>query len=186
MVPALSTALLNAQTQSPAPEPAKTPVTDDLKQHWNDYVDWLDKKGMKGKPELDSNGLGFKMLEQYKKENPGTLISKETVLPVQKEFQRYRENRIAELRAHKGMVNDRYVTPTENLDWFMQDLSQDDGYPGQKTTSWKSPAAFMNMPNGKKEMVKKFVPTDGTIDWKKAADSLKLPLTTTNPGTASN
>lgn len=124
-----------------------------LKKDWNAYTDWLAKKGLKGHPSLDvglgDKNVGMQYVRQYKKENPSSLVSPENINEIQGHFQNYRDFAINQLRNKKAMLNDqiapngRYVTPTENLDFFMKDLSKVDGIPGQRTTSWKFPNEFL-------------------------------------------
>ena len=40
-------------------------VTNKLREDWNNYISWLDLKGMRGKAELDTNDLGGKVLLSY-------------------------------------------------------------------------------------------------------------------------
>ena len=49
-------------------------LSDKLRTHWGAYLDWLDTKGLRGKPELDSNDLGGKMIDEYRKQFPETLV----------------------------------------------------------------------------------------------------------------
>ena len=124
-----------------------------LKKDWNSYQLWLKSKGLAGKPELDKGvgdqNLGMQYVKQYKKENPASLVSPETIAEVQGHFKNYRDYAIQQLREKKAMLNDpknpngRYVAPDENLDFFMKDLSKVDNIPGSKTTSWQFPPSFL-------------------------------------------
>ena len=126
-----------------------------LKTDWNTYVNWLAQKGLKGHPSLDSgvgdSNVGIQQVKQFQKENPGTLISPETISEVQSHFQNYREYVLNKLRTDPkhNMITDpktgeqRSALPDENLDFFMRDLSKVDGIPGQKTTNWQFPSAFL-------------------------------------------
>ena len=40
-------------------------VSDDVKSDWNNFLTWLDKKGLKGKPELDKDNKGNELFKQY-------------------------------------------------------------------------------------------------------------------------
>lgn len=116
--------------------PTEAPVDNKLRTDWNNYISWLDKKGLKGHPSLDKSNLGFKMIEEYRKENPSTLVSKENILPIQKEFQRYREWALEQ--AKKGQA--KLTVAPEN---FMKALSIIDGIPGQRTTSFQFPESYL-------------------------------------------
>lgn len=156
-------AMQNSQPAAVTPVPGNTlpPETDpaaqrasQLKTDWNRYVDWLDKKGIKGSTQLDAgkgaNNLGIKYVMQYKKENPDSLVSPETIKEVQGHMNNYRDFTIDKLRNNKAQIADnasptgsRKVKPGENLDYYMKNLSSNDGVPGQQTTSWKFPTDFL-------------------------------------------
>lgn len=124
-----------------------------LKTDWNDFVDFAEKRGLKGHPELDK-GLGeenngIRLVRQYQKENPNTLVTPENIAEIQTHFKNYRDYSINQLRTKKAQLTDaqnptgRYVTPDENLDFYMKDLSKIDGIPGSRTTSWRFPKSFL-------------------------------------------
>jgi len=61
-------------------------VDNNLRRAWNDYTSWLDKKGLKGHPSLDHNDLSFKMIDEYRRQNPKTPLNRDTIIPIQQEF----------------------------------------------------------------------------------------------------
>jgi hypothetical protein len=136
-------------------EPA---IDDKVKEEWNKYTSWLEEKGMKGKPELDSDQLGFKMLDEYRKANPNTILSKDLILPIQREFQTYRQKALENIKTGKATFNGKEED-------FMPGLSKLDGYPGRYTTSYKFPSATVTtLDNGipvEKKIIP-FAPTDIT------------------------
>jgi len=77
-------ALFSGEGEPKAEEPK---VDNKLREDWNAYVTWLEKKGVKGKPELDKNDLGGKIIDENRKEIPTTLVSRETIVPIQTFFQ---------------------------------------------------------------------------------------------------
>lgn len=138
-----------------------------LKKSWNDFQEWLGKKGLVGHPELDKgvgedNG-GIKAVRQYQKENPNTLVTPENIPEIQKHFQNYREFVINKLRTdpkHNQITDpktgiSRSALPNENLDFFMRELSKVDGLPGQLTSKHRFPSEFLTTiykdPSGKVE-----------------------------------
>lgn len=133
----------------------KPPVSNKTRQDWNDYVNWLDKKGLKGHPSLDHNDNGFKMIDQYRKENPSTSISRESVIPIQKEFSNYRNYAIQQIEKGGGQF-----APGVNKDNFLRALSTIDGIPGQRTTSYQFPSGYMTDMNTKETKNKGFMTTD--------------------------
>ena len=124
-------------------------VSTKLRGDWNNYTTWLKGKGMQGHPSLDKNDLGGQMIDQYQKENPTTSVNRAAIIPIQQELIKYRNYAINELRNKRWQLvdsenpNGRFVTPTENLDTYMKDLSIDDGYAGSKTTNYKFPEMYM-------------------------------------------
>lgn len=122
-------------TPTPTPEPI---VDNNLRKAWNDYTMWLSKQGMRGKPELDKGGLGFLMIDKYRKEHPETPISKEVIPVIQKEFGNYRQYAIDQIKKGKASF-----APNTNEQNFMKDLSIVDGIPGQRTTSFSFPESYL-------------------------------------------
>lgn len=64
-------------------DPTTPIINNQVRQEWNTYIDWLRNKGMAGHPDLDKNGLGYEMLEQFRRENPMTVLRKEIITPLQ-------------------------------------------------------------------------------------------------------
>jgi hypothetical protein len=106
-------------------------IAPEKKQAWNQYVDWLDTKGMKGSKQLDSKGLGNKMIEEYNKENPDSGLSVDDVRGVQETMFRTAEAARAFDKRRGGKESDK----------IMEGTSKFDGYAGSKTTSFKFPSA---------------------------------------------
>src|SRR6185312_6865089 len=138
--------LLASALGDPKDAPKSSPKIDNnVRAAWNDYISWLDKKGLKGSPALDHNDLGGKMIDEYRKEHPDTPITREMVVPIQKEFSNYRNWAINQIESGKGAY-----APGTNKDNFLKSLSVVDGIPGQMTTSYSFPKSYMNtFENGK-------------------------------------
>lgn len=119
-------------------DPTTKPIDNNVRKSWNDYVDFLKKKGVAGSPELDKGGLGNAMLDQYIRENPGTYLKPEMVKDIQADFSNYRNFALSQVKAGK-MVFDEGV----NEGNFMQELSKLDSYPGSLTTRHKFPFEYM-------------------------------------------
>lgn len=118
------------------------PIPVQLKEDWNAYLNWLDKKGMKGKPELDKGGLGNKLFEQYLKENPNTTLSVEQIPNIRKAYLQMREQGLKDYKEGKmsfssGTTPENYMKhivlneQTENPNYVGQHLTQTP-FPGQK------------------------------------------------------
>jgi len=115
------------------------PVIDNkVRNDWNNYVSWLDKKGMKGHPSLDKNGLWNKMIEKYREENPNTVITKDIIVPIQKDFDNYRKYSLDQVKSGKLLFDEGV---DENN--FMKNLSVVDGIAGQRTTSFQYPMDYL-------------------------------------------
>ena len=119
-----------------------------VREAWNTYVDFLDKKGLKGSASLDKDDFGGKMIDEFKKLNPETPISRDIIVPIQKEFQNYRKFRLDQIKKGELKFNDGV---DENN--FMRALSVVDGIPGQRTTSFKFPDDYMKLYNEKDELL---------------------------------
>lgn len=114
-------------------------VTNKLREDWNNYLSWLDLKGMRGKAELDTNDLGGKMIDEYRKQFPDTSVSRENIIPIQNEFKKYRDWVLSEVAAKRASLAEGTTPET-----FMKDLSKVDGYAGSLTTSFKFPSSYLN------------------------------------------
>lgn len=130
--------LLKVSNSTPNPPENEQPITNQTRKDWNDYLAWLETKKLRGKPELDKNNLGIQMIEEYRKVNPNTTITKEMVVPIQKEFQKYREWSLDQVKQGKAQL-----TPGVTPDNYMKALSIVDGIPGQRTTSFAFPQTYL-------------------------------------------
>jgi len=77
--------------------------------------------------------------------NPNTPITREIIPTIQKEFSKYRDWSLEEVKAGRSALSEG-VTP-EN---YMRALSIVDGIPGQRTTSFKFPLSYMQTFNNGK------------------------------------
>jgi hypothetical protein len=128
------------------PDGKKEIVIDNkIREGWNSYVDWLEAKGLKGNPSLDKDDFGGQMIDKYKLENPDSPISREMIIPIQKDFSVYRDFVLEDVKNKKARLADG-VTP----ETFMKDLSVVDGIAGQKTTKFKFPFKYLETYMGDK------------------------------------
>lgn len=119
-------------------DPTPAPVTNEQRQGWNQYVQFLKKRGIAGDPKLDTNGLGKNLFNQYLKENPNSPLTPDSIIPIQHDFANYRQWAINNIKAGKGAFADG-----TNEDNFMKELSRVDGYPGQYTTRHEFPKEYL-------------------------------------------
>jgi len=122
---------LKVTTPPEGDHPAKE-LTPQQRQDWNNYVDYVEKKGFKGSPQLDKKdtGLAKKLFDEYVKANPATSINYDTVKSVQYEMQKLKDS-AQEFAARRNDPNAKNI---------MSGVSPVDGWPGSKTTSFKFPA----------------------------------------------
>ena len=125
---------LLASATNPEPEPAPAPINDNIKQAWNDYTAYLNKKGLMGSATLDAGDTGLKTLAMYQKENPSTILTKEHIPIIQQAFSDYRGRALADIKAGRA------TGPKNPDETFMPGLSKIDGIPGSMTTSYQFPA----------------------------------------------
>lgn len=114
-------------------------VTNQQRQDWNQYIQYLQKRKLAGDPSLDTNNLGKNMLAKYIKENPNTSLTVDSVIPIQKDFANYRQWAIDNIKKGKGEF-----APGTNEGNFMQELSRVDGIPGQYTTRHQFPKEYLS------------------------------------------
>ena len=130
-------------------------------QQWNNYVDWLDSKGMKGSPELDKGDKGFQMMEMYRKENPSFTLTKDDVGVIQQRLQDYRSFAIDSIKQGKMKINYggkevfyKDLSPEQQKDVeqnYMGKIAKTgiDNFPGQFTTSTKFSSEFISKVNSR-------------------------------------
>jgi hypothetical protein len=137
----------------------KKPVNNDVRQWWNKFVDYVDSKGMRGKPELDKGGLGFALLDEFVKKNPDSKIRRENLDDVLGEMRAYRSDALEKSKRKEAVIN----VPEEKFMAFVveNDKTQNPVYPGQNFTKFKFPDfVFTNKTTG--EQQKGFATTQTT------------------------
>jgi hypothetical protein len=130
------------------------PITNQNRADWNQYVDYLDKKGLKGSSFLDKGDNAIKAINDYRKVNPNTTITPELITPIQNDFSNYRDYALNQVSNGKAQL-----APGVNKDNFLSALSIVDGIPGQRTTSYKFPVGYMTDMNSKETKNKGFATT---------------------------
>lgn len=121
------------------------PLTNEQKQHWNEFIDYLDKQGYKGSTALDNRNmaLGQNLLNKYNQMRPNAPIKYEDISRVQQELQDYRAGLVDKWK--KGLAQSDQVK-TEND--IMGGISPVDGWLGSKTSSYKFPTAVLKASDG--------------------------------------
>lgn len=122
-------------------------VSDAIKQDWNSYLTWLDKKGMRGKKELDTGDLGNKLFRQYLKENPNTSLSEKVIPSIRQAYVDLRNDRLKELQSGSATTNT--VNPENFMNHILlNEKSNDPNYVGQHLTQTMFPGAKLTSPTG--------------------------------------
>ena len=117
---------------------APRPISNTIRSEWNSFVDFLDKRGLRGNPQLDTGDLSQKMLNQYIRENPLTPLKPEMVKDIQADFANYRGYALNKIKQNKGVF-----APGVTEENFMSELSKLDSWPGSRTTSHKFPMEYL-------------------------------------------
>lgn len=125
----MSKAITAMKLRIAATDPNPKELTPQQRQEWNAYVDWLDKKGMKGSTELDKGDTGLQYFNQFLKENPSISLRPEHIKAVQQEIEGIAQ-KSRDLLQRQGNPNAQNV---------MRGTSKFDNIPGSKTTSFKFP-----------------------------------------------
>ena len=132
-------------TKKEEPKPVVNPR---LKQDWNDFLSYLDKKGVRGKSDLDKFGAGYKLFDEYVKNNPGTSLSRQTLPAIRKEILNYRtwvldENRkpMGSRKASlgSGVTEDNFMRHV-----VANEKTSDPNYPGMHLTTTSFPLSYLN------------------------------------------
>lgn len=116
------------------------PLSNEQKQQWNAYIDYLDKRGMKGSPALDNRdtGLSQQLFNEYKTQNPHFSLTYDQVPQVQQDLQDYRGQLVNKWKANPAIAD------VKSADEIMPNLSDVDGWLGSKTSAHKYPVAVLN------------------------------------------
>jgi len=119
--------------QPQQPPPGLSPLQ---RLHWNNFIDYLDKQGVKGSPLLDQRdkNLGQFYFQKYASTNPGLSITYNDVPKIQQELQDYRTNLVNQWKSGKAKIDS-----IKTEDEIMPNLSPADGWLGSKTSSYKYP-----------------------------------------------
>lgn len=114
-------------------------VSDDVKSDWNNFLTWLDKKGLKGKPELDKDNKGNELFKQYLKENPNTSLTEKIIPSIRKAYLDLRDDRIKEIKAGKANFSGNPEDFMKHI--VLNEQTKDPNYVGQHLTQTMFPGA---------------------------------------------
>lgn len=149
------------QLASPVSPTVKIKSNKNHRSIWNGFVDFIDQKGYKGSPELDSRdkNLSRDLWEEYSKNSGIDLPYDEFIPQVQSDIANYRNLAIEDMRSgRRGLENftkDQLSKSDFDFDNnFMKGLSKVDGWAGSRTTSWKFPKEYVVDKNNKYDPLK--------------------------------
>jgi len=116
-------------------------------EEWNQFIDYAEKKGFRGNPDLDKNNKGNLLFEEWRKLNPKVTISKADMPSVRKSMLRLRDDAMEEIKKggeYTGSTLGRQTGPNANFGEFMRHLvlneeSNDPNYIGQRMTMTRFP-----------------------------------------------
>lgn len=122
---------------------APPPLSDTQRQHWNLFLDYVQKQGYKGSKALDNRNmqLGQGLLTKFNQMNPGSTIRYEDVPAIQGALQAYRNDLVSKWKSGKA----EGTPDIKSEEDIMGGISPVDGWLGSKTSNWKFPtASFTN------------------------------------------
>lgn len=119
-----------------------TPLTSDQRKDWNDFLMYLDKKGVGGNAKLDARdqSLGLGYLKEYQKANPKTTVTQELIPSVQ--YDQY------QIRKGEGGFNGltpeqmKYIRKGLNPAYLARETSPVDGWLGSITSKSYYPRGY--------------------------------------------
>ena len=126
-------------------------ISDNVKSDWNNYLTWLDKKGMRGKPELDKGGLGNNLFKEYLKENPNTSLSEKIIPSIRKAYLDLRNDRLKEIQSGKGTYAGTPESFMKHI--VLNEQSKDPNYVGQHLTQTMFPGAKLTTQKGEEKNI---------------------------------
>ena len=124
-------------------DPKDAPLTPELKNRWNKFIDFVKVNNMTNNPILDQRNkqVGMSLLQKFNFANPKDALPTDVVPKVQSALQDYRTNLVNQWKAGKTAPIDGVKTEDD----IMPSLSKVDGWPGTKTLSSRFPTASMTI-----------------------------------------
>lgn len=132
--------------EAPKNYKALTPVE---RKDWNDFLNYLDKKGVAGSKDLDARdkGLGLNYMKEYQKLNPKTSVNPDLVQNVQ-----YDQYLLRKGDSFNGMTPEQmnYMRKGFNPAYLARDVSPVDSWLGSITSKLYYPQAYRSDNQGNK------------------------------------
>jgi len=117
-----------------------------IRTDWNSFLDYLEKSGFKGKPDLDKGGYGYKLFDEYVKQTPGTSLGRDKLPLIRKELLNYRNWALEQNKSTAPGTMKLAAGVNENN--FMRHVIEnektgDPNYPGSNLTMIKFPDSYL-------------------------------------------
>jgi len=129
-------------------------ISDELKTNWNKYLDWLDKKGMKGKPELDKGGVGNKLFKQYLSETADAKLSEKDIPVIRQAYKEMRDQGIKDQKEGKIAFGTGVTAENFMSHIVANEKTSNPNYVGQHLTQTRFPGMKAQLKNFKGDVIK--------------------------------
>lgn len=130
-------------------------VDPNVRNIWNQYVDYLDSLKIKGSPKLNDPKLAKKYFDEFTLKNKLNLDYNTFIPQVQSSMIDYRNKAIDQIKTGKAGWDKYDPKAQDPFAGFMKDLSRNDGIAGQQTTNWKFPTTTIKSISNPKEILGK-------------------------------
>jgi hypothetical protein len=111
-------------------------VNDELRQDWNEYLDWLKSKEMSGKEEL--NHIGYQLFDSYVKTHE-TSLTRAKLDDIRIEFLKLRAHIIKDVKEGKATYSGTDIEHTLLKGVLENEGTTHKSFPGQYFTSYRFP-----------------------------------------------
>lgn len=118
-------------------------LTSEHMRNWNGVVNYAKTQNLDPNVLNHDPTIGFGIIDQYNKANPGAQFPRDSVNAIQSMMQQYRTDAITRMKA--SPIPENNFGP--NYENFMPGLSAPDNFPGSKTLGWNIPEAYMQNTN---------------------------------------
>lgn len=148
---------ISEEEESTPDDETKENASEQLKEDWNGFLSWLDKKGMKGKPELDKGDMGNQLFRQYLKETPNTSLSEKSIPVIRKAYMEMRNQGLEDYK--KGKISFQQGTNPENYmkHIVLNEQSEHPDYVGQHLTQTMFPGQKFSLKDKSGKVIKEVI-----------------------------
>ena len=123
---------------TPISSPPTTEASDKNKQDWNDFLGWLEKKGVRGSAALDKGNLGNKYFDEYVTTHKDTSLNKDVLPLIRNSYLSLRNQGIESIKAGKSSYQGQSGPETDTSNFMnhiiKNEKTQNPNYVGQHLT----------------------------------------------------